>query len=123
MPHTILIAEDEPPILAMIQKELQSRGYMVLTANNGQTAISSAKKFKPDVIVLDVAMPMTSGLKAYESLRALPETSKIPVIFLTGLPSANVYPTVAHGVKVAHLKKPVDLDDLVSLIQQFLPKG
>ena len=122
MSHLLLIADDDPLVLKMVQKELEAKGFRVVTATNGQAVLRIAKQAKPDLIVLDVAMPMTTGLKAFESLRAQPETIKIPVIFLTGLPSADVYPTVAQGTKVAHLKKPVDIEDLLSLIQQFLPK-
>src|SRR5438552_2063422 len=103
-----------------MQQELEDRGYRVFTANNGAAAIRLAQRQKPDLIVLDVAMPMTTGIKAFENLRQLPETLNIPVIFLTGVPSADIYPTVAQGSRVAHLKKPVDIVDLISLIQQFL---
>src|SRR5438445_12444535 len=114
MPHTILIADDDPEVLKIVKQELEGRGYRVFTANNGQAAIRFAQTQKPDLIVLDVAMPMTTGLKAFESLRQLPATQSIPVIFLTGVPSADVYPTVAQGTRVAHLKKPVDIMDLIS---------
>jgi CheY-like chemotaxis protein len=120
MSHTILVADDDPEILKMIQQGLEAEGYRVLTANNGAIATRFALTQRPDLIVLDVAMPMSSGLKVYENLRSNPQSEKIPVIFLTGLPSANVYPTVEQGTRVAHLKKPVDLVDLVSMIQKFL---
>jgi CheY-like chemotaxis protein len=122
MSYTLLLVEDEAPLLAMLQKDLQERGFMVLTASNGSAAIFVATQYKPDLIIMDVAMPMTNGLKAFEKIRANPETLRIPVIFLTGLPSKEVYPTVEQGSRVAHLKKPVDIDDLMSLINQFLPK-
>ena len=120
MSRTILIADDDAAVLKMLQEELESRGYLVLTTLNGLNAVRQAQKHQPDLIVLDVAMPMTNGLQAFEKLRTLPETKTTPVIFLTSVPSAEVYPTVAKGLHVAHLKKPVDIADLLSLIQQFL---
>ena len=120
MAQTILVVDDDPDILKILKQELEANNYRVVTANNGSTAIRLALTQKPDLIVLDVAMPMTTGLKAFDSIRSNPQTQSIPVIFLTGLPSANVYPSVAKGTRVAHLKKPVDLVDLLSLIQQFL---
>ena len=122
MPYTILIADDDPILLGMVQKELLAKGFYVLTATNGQTALHLAKQKKPDLIVLDVAMPLATGVKAYESLRANPDTQKMPVIFLTGLPSGDIYPVISQGSRVSHLKKPVDMDDLLSLINQFLPR-
>jgi CheY-like chemotaxis protein len=121
MPKTLLIADDDAVLLKTLQNELSARGYSVVTATNGLMAVQQAKKFKPHLIILDVAMPMTSGLKAYDSIRATPETRSTPVIFLSGLPSKDVYPTVEQGTRVAHLKKPVDFDDLLSVIQEFLP--
>ena len=122
MAYSILLADDEPQILKLVKEDLESRGYHVLTASDGQTAIQLATTQRPDLIVLDVAMPMATGLKAFESLRSLPATQVIPVIFMTGVPSAEVYPTVAQGTRVAHIKKPVDVVELASLIQQFLQK-
>src|SRR4051812_47501841 len=118
--HSILVADDEADVLEMIQQELTAAGYYVSTANNGQTAISMARKQKPDLIILDVAMPVFTGIKVYEHLRNAGETKGIPVIFLTGLPSSNVYPTVMEGTRVAYLKKPVDCSELLSLIAEFL---
>lgn len=120
MAKSILLADDDPTVLKMIQQELEARGYKVSTAANGQTAIRMAQAQKPDLIVLDVAMPLATGITAFQTLRNAPDTRKIPIIFLTGMPSASIYPTVEKGSRVAHLKKPVDLVDLVSLIDRFL---
>lgn len=122
MVRSILVADDDPVVLKMMAQELEGQGYRVLTAANGQTALRIAQTQKPDLIVLDVMMPVTSGINAFESIRKLPETQKIPVIFMTSVPSAQIYPTVEKGSRVAHLKKPVDLVDLVSIIRQFLDK-
>jgi CheY-like chemotaxis protein len=120
--QTILIADDDPEFLSAVKKELESRSFQVVTASNGMVAVRQAQKLKPALIILDVAMPMTSGFQAFQTIRAVPELNKTPVIFLTGIPSAEVYPVLQQGANVAHLKKPVDLADLLSLIQQLLNK-
>src|SRR5436190_23873116 len=99
MSRTILIADDDAEVLKLLQEGLESQGFLVLATANGLNAVRQAQKHRPDLIVLDVAMPMTNGLQAFEKLRALPETQTTPVIFLTSLPSAEVYPTVAQGVR------------------------
>lgn len=121
MAYTLLLADDDLTVLNLLKKELEARGYIVLTAPNGLAALHQVKKNKPDLVILDVAMPMTSGVKAYETLRSNPETQKIPIIFLTAMPSGDIYPVISQGTRVAHLKKPVDVADLLSLIHQFLP--
>src|SRR4029077_18647099 len=98
----ILVADDDPEILKLIKQELETGGYQVLTATNGQTVIRIAQTQTPALIVLDVAMPMTTGIKAFESPRANPKTQKIPVIFLSGLPSSDVSPAVEKETRVAH---------------------
>jgi CheY-like chemotaxis protein len=118
---TILIADDDPELIKLVKEDLEAKGYRVLTATNGQVAFNMTQKQKPHLVILDVAMPLSTGLKAFEKIRGTPETSGIPVIFLSGVPSADVYPAIAQGTRVAHLKKPFDMMDLHSLIQQLLP--
>ncbi len=122
MSYTILTADDDPTILKLMKQELEERGYRVIQATNGQAAMRMAESQKPDLIVLDVAMPVSTGISAFQAIRSLPATERIPVIFMTSVPSATIYPTVAQGSRVAHVKKPVDIEDLVSLIRQFLEK-
>ena len=122
MAFTILTADDDPNILKLMKQELEERGYRVIQASNGQAALRMAESHHPDLIVLDVAMPVSTGITAFQSIRELPATQRIPVIFMTSVPSATIYPTVAQGSRVAHVKKPVDIEDLVSLIRQFLEK-
>jgi len=119
---TILIVDDDVEVLKLMRKELEAEGFRVIQASNGQTAIRIAEQQQPDLIVLDVAMPVSNGLTAFNAMRNMPKTQRIPVIFMTSLPSANVYPTVEAGSRVAHLKKPVDVVDLVSMVRQFLEK-
>ncbi len=120
MVYSILVVDDDEPVLRLLKEELEGHGYHVLTAGNGQTAMRLAQGQLPDLIVLDIAMPIASGLDVFHALRSRPETLRIPVIFMTGVPSANVQPVLAEGGRVAHLKKPIDTVELLSLIQQFL---
>ena len=116
----ILIADDDPAVVRLLEEDLAEFGYKVRSAYDGQAAIRSALQYRPNLIIMDVNMPMTSGLKALEYLRARPETSRIPVIFITGELSKDIYPAIAANSRVAHVKKPFDLESLNSLVQEFL---
>jgi len=118
--YQILIADDDPAIVRLLQEDLGEFGYTIRGAYDGQAVIRSALQHRPDLIIMDVNMPMTSGLKAFEYLRAREGTSRIPVIFISVELSKDIYPAIAETSRVAHLKKPIDLESLNSLVQQFL---
>ncbi len=81
----ILIADDEPDILEIIQYNLQTEGYEVATAKNGNEAIDMAKKFQPDLIILDIMMPGRNGIEVCNILRLQPAFNDTLIIFLTAL--------------------------------------
>jgi two-component system alkaline phosphatase synthesis response regulator PhoP len=80
---TILLVDDELDILEIIGYNLSGEGYNVVTAQNGVEAIKKAKKYKPELIILDVMMPEMDGIEACEKLRLIPELSETIITFLT----------------------------------------
>jgi diguanylate cyclase (GGDEF)-like protein/PAS domain S-box-containing protein len=81
----ILIVDDMPANLGILQKMLESEGYLVLAATSGERALAIAGQFLPDLIILDVMMPGIGGLETCRRLKADPHTQAIPVIFITAL--------------------------------------
>ena len=81
----ILIADDEPDILEIVQYNLQNEGYEVATAKNGNEAIDLAKRFNPDLIILDIMMPGKNGIEVCNILRMQPAFNDTLIIFLTAL--------------------------------------
>ena len=81
----ILIADDEPDILEIINYNLQINGYEVETAKDGDQALQKAKQFKPDLIILDIMMPKKNGIEVCKILRSQPEFKNTIIIFLTAL--------------------------------------
>lgn len=81
----ILIADDEPDILEIIQYNLQGEGYEVYTAKDGDEALMRAKQVKPDLIILDIMMPKKTGVEVCEILRTQPLFKETLIIFLTAL--------------------------------------
>ena len=79
----VLVAEDDEDILALVVFDLEDEGYEVLTARNGEDAIALAQERRPDLVLLDVAMPGLDGYEVTRRLRADAATSGTPVVLLT----------------------------------------
>jgi CheY-like chemotaxis protein len=73
MPATILVVDDDPVILQLLQVNFEMEGFAVLTAADGQEGVARTKKDRPDVVVSDVMMPRMSGLELVAALRTIPK--------------------------------------------------
>ena len=79
----VLIVDDEVKIRQLTADELKKKGFEVIEATNGEEGLQSALKDKPDLILLDITMPVMDGLTMLQKLRAEPEGKKVQVIVLT----------------------------------------
>lgn len=87
---TILIVEDEPALLKVYAEELADQGFEVLKAHNGEEGLDVALNTKPDIILLDILMPVMDGLAMMDKLRASNKWGKsVPIILLTNLSSGE----------------------------------
>src|SRR5438045_9106459 len=86
MPHKILIVDDEPFMLRLIQHHLEHAGYEMIQARNGREAVEAATRENPRLVVMDAMMPNMDGLTALRKLKQEPATRSIPVIMLTAKP-------------------------------------
>lgn len=84
-PRKILIADDEPDIVEIIEYNLTLSGYEVYTAKDGDDALQKVKQLKPDLVILDIMMPKKNGIEVCEILRAQPAYKDTLIIFLTAL--------------------------------------
>jgi len=112
----ILIADDEPDILEIIQFNLQSEGYEVITAKNGDEAIEAAKKHQPSLIILDIMMPGKNGIEVCNILRLQPAFKDTLIIFLSALSDES---TEVRGLETGaddYLTKPISPKILVSKV-------
>ncbi|EXG80942.1 MULTISPECIES: response regulator transcription factor [Cryptosporangium] len=80
---TVLIADDDPDILALVTFKVKQAGYHLVTATDGAAALAAARETTPDLVVLDVSMPRMSGLEVCRELRKDTATAKVPVLLLT----------------------------------------
>ncbi len=81
----ILIVDDDALLVRMYQKKLENDGYIVATADDGETALQKVQELKPDLILLDIMMPKVNGLQMLAILKEDKETESIPVILLTNV--------------------------------------
>ena len=80
---TVLVVEDDPTILQLLEVNFEMEGYIVLRAEDGEQGLAVARESRPDVIVSDVMMPKMSGLELVRALKATNDTKAIPVILLS----------------------------------------
>ncbi len=114
--NKILIADDEPDILEIIEFNLQAQGYDVTTAKNGDEAFEKAKQVKPDLIILDIMMPGKNGIEVCKMLRMIPAFKQTLIVFLTALSDET---TEIKGLETGaddYLTKPISPKVLVSKI-------
>ncbi|MBF0106696.1 MAG: response regulator [Deltaproteobacteria bacterium] len=111
----VLFIDDEENLLETISAFCKSRDFIVETALDGETGIHLAKTFSPDVIVLDIMMPVMDGWTVCEILRKDPDTSHIPIIFLTALVASDLKEKAAQ-YKTKLVLKPFEYDEFLDLL-------
>lgn len=120
----LLVVEDIPDILNLLDTTLKFKGYRVVTARDGQEALDIIQKEHPALIITDILMPKIDGFNLVHTLRINPETRKIPVIFLSATYVAPEDKAFAVDIGVTHfLEKPVDLEDFLPLVASLLEEG
>lgn len=117
--HRILVVDDEPDIVELLQYNLQKEGYEVSTAENGKRAVEVAKLFKPHMIIMDIMMPVMDGVEACRQLRDLPQFKETFIIFLTA--RSEEFSEVASFDAGAsdYINKPIKPRALLSRIAAF----
>ena len=120
MRHTILVADDEAVLRALVRATLSSAGYDVLEAADGDEALELARSARPDLIVLDLMMPGKSGLDVLRELRADPELAATPVVMLTARTRAADREAAAEAGADRFLAKPFSPRELVRIVADVL---
>jgi two-component system alkaline phosphatase synthesis response regulator PhoP len=119
----ILIVDDEPDILELIEYNLKREGYQVYTASNGHAAVAEAKRVLPDLIILDIMMPRMDGIEACRILRSMSEFKNTFMVFLTA--RSEEYSEIA-GFNVGaddYIAKPIKPRALISRINAILRRN
>ena len=116
----ILVCDDDPVILRLLQVNLELEGYEVLMAHHGENALELANSEHPDLVILDIMMPRLDGYQTCRQLKESDVTSDIPVIFLSAKAQASdIEKGKQYGVE-DYLTKPFDPNELIEVVQRVL---
>ena len=116
----ILVADDGPAGRNLMRRLLELEGHTVRTAQDGLEAIEAARRWDPDLILMDLHMPICDGLEATRALHADPVSGDIPVIALTATADPDEVQAAFAAGCVGHLSKPMEVAKLVRLLQGWL---
>jgi DNA-binding response OmpR family regulator len=117
---SVLVVDDEPHVLKLVKANLETSGYRVLTAADGEAAVKTVEKDLPDLVILDLMLPKMDG---YAACRQIREFSTVPIIMLTAR-SAQV--DLVHGFEVGaddYLTKPFSVTELLMRVQAVLRRS
>ena len=120
---TILVVDDEPDILRWLTLLFENNGYRVFTAQDGLEGMEKAKSENPDLITLDISMPVESGVKMYRNLHKEDKLANIPVILVTGAtPMLNTFLTKIKQLKqpAGFMEKPVKETELLEKVKSLI---
>jgi len=116
----ILVIDDEPNIVQTLQDRLEMNEYRVFTAHNGRDGMDKFEREKPDVILLDVIMPIMDGLEMLETLRKRPDGQDVSIIMLTARSQTqDIARANACGID-DYIVKPFDLSELLAKIESVV---
>jgi CheY-like chemotaxis protein len=117
----ILSVEDNPALAEVMETFLQGQGFTVLQAGNGEEAVQTARQERPDLILMDLQLPVMSGLEAMRRIRHIPELAAMPIIALTGFATDFDAARAKAAGCTEFVTKPYDLDTLLDTILRLLP--
>ncbi len=122
MSTKILIADDDPNLIRLLRLVLESNGYEVISASNGEQAVELTRKEHPDLLILDLMMPIMDGYRVLMQLYGEDPPINAPAIILTAQ-TINEYKDTATALgAVSFLEKPFDNNNLLNLIKETLRK-
>jgi two-component system alkaline phosphatase synthesis response regulator PhoP len=128
MKARILLVDDDADFVTSTKTVLESKPYEVIVAVNGNEGLRKAREEKPDLILLDVIMPVEDGFTAAEHLKKDPQLADIPVLMLTsysqkgagtGIPRSRGYALEAED----YIEKPISPKDLLAIVEKYLKKA
>ena len=119
-PASILVVDDDPEIVTMLNTRLTKRGYKIVTAGDGNRAIELAKRERPDLVLLDVMMPGKSGWEVARALKQDPVTQNVKIVMVSAIgEKTNEITAPIYGAD-AHVDKPFEFEKLEKVIAGLL---
>ncbi len=120
MKQRVLIADDEPNIVVSLEFLMEHSGYEIRTVSNGNDALRVAREFRPDLLVLDIMLPLKNGFEVCQVIRESPELNPVKIIMLTAKGRET---EVAKGLALgadAYITKPFATRELLETVKRLL---
>jgi DNA-binding response OmpR family regulator len=120
MTKKVLIAEDEPNIVVSLEYLMQQSGYEIQTVANGNDALRAAREFRPDLVLLDIMLPLKNGFEVCQLMRETPELNRVKIVMLTAKGRES---EVAKGLALgadAYITKPFATRELLEIVRRLL---
>lgn len=116
----VLVVEDNATNLYLMRFILQKNGYEVIEARDGLMAVNVAKEEKPDLILMDIQLPILDGYEATRKIRAIEETKDIPIIALTSFAMVGDKEKALNAGCTGYLEKPINPETFIMEIEKYL---
>jgi len=120
MPEKILIVEDNPQNMRVVQLALRPHGYALLQATDGEEALEIATRHEPDLIIMDIQLPKMNGLEVTRRLRQMPAFKYMPIIAVTAYAMKGDEKKTMEAGCNAYLTKPVNTRELPKIVADLL---
>ena len=119
-PLTVLVVEDDAELREILQAEFELEGLTVLTATNGSEAVTTAREFKPDLILMDLMMPLMDGIEATKIVKDNEETKHIPIVMLTAAGNRENIVAGLEAGAIDYITKPFFMPELKARLRSVL---
>jgi len=120
--NAILVADDDPDILSIVSMSLETQGYTVHKATNGREAVDLAREHHPDLILMDMMMPVVSGYEAVGELKADAGTRDIIIVGLSAKAMATDMERATDAGIDGYITKPFRIAQVLSVVESYLTK-
>jgi len=119
----ILVVDDEPDVVSMVERTLRAEGFDVISAYDGIGALDVVSSEKPDLILLDIMMPMISGYEVCEQIKSNPQTQHIPVVCISSAHTPDARAQSLRAGAATLVTKPFMPSELIAQIRRHLPQS
>jgi CheY-like chemotaxis protein len=116
----IMVVEDYDDTRLLLKQALEGLGYSVLEASNGQEAVDLAGREHPDLILMDLDLPILDGIAATQRIRQQADLEKVPIVAVTAYPMSYTHVKAFAKGCDEYMRKPIDLSDLESVVRRYL---
>lgn len=118
--RTVMVVEDYDDTRLLLKEFLEGLGYGVLEASNGQEAVDIAGREHPDLILMDLDLPILDGIAATQRIRQQSELEKVPIVAVTAYPMSYTHVKAFAKGCDEYMAKPIDITELASLVKRYL---